>query len=201
MHLQSRYTATMTELRDSNITNALTAMPRKLFVGQDQADSADLDRPLAIGYGQTISQPTTVKRMLKWLGPKPGDRILDIGSGSGWTTALLSYLVGPDGHVDAVEVIPQLVEFGRANCERAGAKDNVRFHEAGTEVGLPKKPAYDRILVSAGADEMPTRLFEQIKTGGKIVIPLKSSILEISNLGADEFDTTEHPGYVFVPLV
>ena len=89
-----------------------------------------LTSPLPIGFGQTISQPTTVKFMLSWLDAMPGDEVLDIGSGSGWTSALLADIVGPQGIVYAVERIPELVKFGRDNCRRLGI-ENVFFFQAG----------------------------------------------------------------------
>src|SRR4051812_49232849 len=101
------------------IEQAFESVSRKNFVPEDLADRVLIDAPLPIGFGQTISQPTTVKMMLEWLGPQAGDKVLDVGSGSGWTTALLSHLVGPKGQVYAVELVPQLVDFGRQNAQRA----------------------------------------------------------------------------------
>lgn len=158
------------------------------------------DMPLPIGYSQTISQPTTVEMMLEWLEVQPGDKVLDVGSGSGWTTALLSVLAGPKGHVYAVERIPELVEFGRDNVERLGTR-NVSFHQAGDEFGLPAESPFDRILVSASADELPNGLINQLKPGGKLVIPVQNSIFEIRKKPGGEVESTEHPGFVFVPLL
>src|SRR5450830_1043363 len=96
------------------ISNAFNEIDRVDFVPNDQKSRAHLDIPLPIGHGQTISQPYTVRRMLEWLDARAGDIILDVGSGSGWTTVLLSFIVGPDGVVYAVERIPELLKFGKA---------------------------------------------------------------------------------------
>lgn len=161
---------------------------------------AAVDAPLPIGYGQTISQPTTVEMMLGWLEPEPGNKVLDVGSGSGWTTALLAQLVGPTGMVYAVELIPELVEFGRQNVERLGI-GNAKFYRTGKQLGLPKHAPYDRILVSAAAEELPKQLIEQLKPGGKLVVPVRNDILEIEKEKDGSYEQAVHPGFVFVPLI
>jgi protein-L-isoaspartate(D-aspartate) O-methyltransferase len=182
------------------IEEAFNAIDRKLFVPKYLREHADIDAPLPIGYGQTISQPFTVKSMLEWLDAKEGDKVLDVGSGSGWTTALLSHIIGPRGKVYAVEIIPQLVKRGRDNCKKAGIK-NAKFHQAGKEYGLPEHAPYDRILVSASADELPTILIDQLRVGGKLVIPVQNDILEVIKNSDNTYDTVPHPGFIFVPLV
>jgi protein-L-isoaspartate(D-aspartate) O-methyltransferase len=182
------------------IEKALSVVKRAEFVPEYLQDQVDIDTPLPIGYGQTISQPTTLKMMLKWLEAQPRDRVLDVGSGSGWSTALLAHIVGPKGKIYAVEKIPELVDFGRGNCQKSGVK-NVKFFEAGNALGLPKYAPYDRILVSAAACEFPKKLVEQLKVGGKLVIPIRSDILEIEKESKSSYSTKIHPGFVFVPLV
>lgn len=182
------------------IDQAFHNVPRSEFLPENIRGRASEDQPLPIGYGQTNSQPSTVRLMLEWLGAQPGDHVLDIGSGSGWTTALLSRLVTPDGTVVATEKLPQLVVFGRENCERLGIK-NVSFHEAGQVLGWPPEAPYDRILVSAGADQLPLEVLDQLKPGGKLVIPVLDEILEIETDGENEIYVTHHPGFVFVPLL
>jgi protein-L-isoaspartate(D-aspartate) O-methyltransferase len=182
------------------IDQAFKAVKRANFVPHEVKKAADIDMPLPIGFGQTNSQPTTVRMMLRWLDPKPGDKVLDVGSGSGWTTTLLAYLVGSKGKVYAVERIPQLLEFGKENCQRAGVK-NVEFFKAGKEYGLPDKAPFDRILVSASAQELPAGLPSQLKVGGKMVIPVASNILEITRASEQDYETQVHLGFVFVPLV
>lgn len=183
-----------------DIEQAMQTIDRKDFLPEEYWAEARQDRPLPIGYGQTNSQPTTVRRMLEWLDPWPGDNVLDIGSGSGWTSALLGAIVGENGHVSAVEVIPELVQLGRENCDRAGCT-NVRFFQAGRTVGLPVYGPYDRILVSAGAAKLPGELLSQLKSPGKLVIPIGETIHEIEKNEAGELTDTEYYGYVFVPLI
>ena len=190
---------------DSNsglrIEEAFDVVDRAQFMPDNVRHLADIDNAVPIGYDQTISQPYTVRLMLQWLDAQPGNKVLDIGSGSGWTTALLSHLVGKKGQVYAVERIPELVEFGRDNCERFGVK-NAYFSTAGEELGLPEEAPFDRILVSASADEFPEELMEQLNINGKLVIPVQNDILEITKTSEKNGrDVRKHPGFVFVPLL
>ena len=173
---------------------------REDFVPDDIRDQTFKNIALPIGYGQTISQPSTVFKMLEWLEPEADNKILDVGSGSGWTTALLSYLVGQKGFIYAVERIPELLEFGRQNCQNAEVK-NIKFYLADKEFGLPKLAPFDRILVSAATDKLPKSLLKQLKIDGKMVIPVNNDILEIAKLSDKNLQIILHPGYVFVPLI
>lgn len=183
-----------------HIERAISKFSRQDFVPEEVRFHAHLDIPLPIGFGQSISQPTTVQYMLEWLDPKPGEIILDLGSGSGWTTALLSELVGSGGQVYAVERIPELVAFGARNCEQVGIT-NARFFLAGEQYGLPELAPYDRILVNAAATSLPGEILEQLKVDGKLVIPVGEDVLEITKLSDDENFTRMHPGFAFVPLI
>lgn len=183
-----------------SIDDAFRTVDRRYFVLPEYRKLAEQDQPLPIGYGQTISQPSTVRSMLEWLCVEPGHKVLDVGSGSGWTTALLSQLVKPNGRVVAVELIPELVELGRDNCERAECH-NVEFHYAGNQYGWPSEAHYDRILVSASAHELPPELIDQLKSGGKLVVPIGNTIHEITKRPSGELDDRRHFGYVFVPLL
>jgi protein-L-isoaspartate(D-aspartate) O-methyltransferase len=182
------------------IGQAFAKIDRANFMPPPVKSMAGADTPLPIGYGQTISQPSTVEMMLEWLDAQPGDKVLDVGSGSGWTAALLSHIVGPKGKVYAVELVPELLEFGRDNAERAGVK-NAEFFQAGDKYGLPEHGQFDRILVSAAADKIPQELLDQLKPGGKLVIPVHNTIYEISKNQNGEVESIEHPGFVFVPLI
>lgn len=179
---------------------AFRAIPRKLFLPEGEVGRADWDVALPIGFGQTNSQPTTVERMLGWLEVEPGNHVLDVGSGSGWTTALLGVLVGTKGRVVAVEIVPELVRFGRRNCARAGIT-NVEFHEAGRQYGFAAKAPYDRILVSAAARTVPVELLEQLAPGGILVIPVGHAIHTIQKLPDGSIESEVHAGYAFVPLL
>jgi protein-L-isoaspartate(D-aspartate) O-methyltransferase len=182
------------------IAAAFQAMPREGFVPATQRAAAGLDMPLPIGYEQTNSQPATVRLMLEWLNVQPGQDVLDVGSGSGWTTALLAILTGPAGQVYAVELVPALLEFGRANCERAGLT-NAIFFGAGPVLGLPEHAPYDRILVSAAARSLPPTLLDQLKPGGRMVIPVGDEIRVITKSDRGRIQTMAYPGFAFVPLI
>ncbi len=183
-----------------DIDEAFRAHQRKEFLPPEQRSLAGLDAPLPVGFNQTNSQPSTVRRMLDWLGVQPGQKVLDVGSGSGWTTALLAHLVGEAGMVYAVEKVPELVVFGRENCRKQGV-ENVSFHAAGDEPGLPEHAPYDRILVSAAAPQLPEGLLTQLVKDGRLVIPVKDSIYVLDKHKDGSHSIREYPGYAFVPLV
>ena len=181
------------------LEEAFDAIDRKDFIVSDCAVEAYEDYPLPIGYEQTISQPTTVFFMLELLDVKAGNKVLDIGSGSGWTTALLSKLAGEHGYVRGVERIPELIVFGQANLKKYQLK-NTEIMKALDTYGWPGE-LYDRILVSAGAEELPQELIDQLKPEGVMVIPVGDSILKICKLKNGNIEKTEFPGFVFVPLI
>lgn len=186
-------------LRSKNIIEAFRNVDRADFVAYRDAADIYEDYPLGIGNGQTISQPRTVAMMFEMLSPKKGQTILDIGSGSGWTTALLAYIVGESGYVVGVERVSELVEFGRKNLKKYNFK-NAKIIEAGDELGIDGE-VFDRILVSAAAEEFPYELKKQLKVGGKIVIPVQNSIYEMIKDKNGELDGVEHYGFTFVPLI
>lgn len=169
------------------------------FLPEDVKYLADLDEPLPIGFGQTNSQPYTVRLMLSWLGPKEGHKILEVGSGSGWVAALIADIIGSKGCVYALEKIPELLRFGADNCQKQGIK-NVIFLPPGPKQGLPEYSPYDRIIVSASASHVPKGLVEQLKAGGRLIIPVLDSILEIDKINEFDYEILEHPGFTFVPL-
>ncbi len=186
-------------LRTPEIIEVFLSVDRKLFVHPQDADNAYGDYPLPIGYGQTISQPTTVAFMLELLQPRPGEKILDVGSGSGWTTALLAQLVGPAGTVYGVEVVPKLVQFGQENLERA-CLGNATIEQAGDRMGNPWYAPFDRILVSAAATELPQALVDQLRPGGVIVIPIGSAVCRVSKDASSHCTMETFDGFAFVPL-
>ena len=161
--------------------------------------------------------------MLEKLEPKEGEKVLDIGSGSGWTTALLAYIVSKEprtknqepnknqeprsndhkGKVIAIEVVPELVEFGKNNVAKYNyiEKGIVQFVCADGTKGYPKEAPYDKILCSASAKTLPEAWKRQLKIGGKIVTPIGTSIWVFEKVKEDEFLSQEFPGFVFVPLI
>lgn len=182
------------------VDKAFQTIRRENFLPREIKSQAHNDWALPIGFNQTNSQPTTVRLMLSWLDARPGQRVLDVGSGSGWTSALLAYIVGPTGQVKAVERIPELVKFGASNCQKIGL-NNVRFFQAGEELGLLEYAPYDRILVSATADSLPEDLIAQLSPGGRMVIPVHSSVLVVNKSTRGKTEVIEHPGFIFVPLL
>lgn len=190
-------------LRSDQIIDALSKINRVEFVPDDLVHEAEKNIPLPIGFGQTISQPLTVAVMLELLDPEVGHNILDVGSGSGWTTALLSKIVGKDGKVTALERIPELFELGRKNIDKFDfIRENIaEVYCADGSMGWEPNAPYDRILVSASADEIPKALKNQLKIGGKMVIPVYNNIWYLEKKGEDEFYKEEYRGFSFVPLI
>ena len=182
------------------IINAFESVDRIDFVKSENTRSAYEDRPLPIGFGQTISQPTTVAFMLERLQVKSGEKVLDVGSGSGWTTALLAHLVGKSGTVVGIERVEALAKFGKVNLAKYGY-DFAEIIKAEKELGYPKKAPYDKILVSAAAPEVPPELIDQLKIDGVMVLPVKSSIYKVIKTSEKKHDQEEFYGFSFVPLV
>ncbi len=174
---------------------------------------AEIDEAMPIGYSQTISQPAVVAFMMERLKPVPGDKILDIGSGSGWTTALLAQIIGPKGKVFAIELIPELKEFGEKNVGKYNfiKKGIAEFICADGSKGYKREAPYDKILVSAAGKKIPAEWKKQVKTRGRIVAPVQSSILVLTKKSPSfakdatgkekEFEEKEYPGFAFVPLI
>ncbi len=190
-------------LKSNPLEKALLKTPRHLFVPEDLQKSAYRDYPLHIGRGQTISQPSTVVLMTQLLEPKAGQKILEIGTGSGWQSALLSRLVGKKGKVFTLEIISELAESAGKNLAKLKIK-NVEVIECNGSVGLESKAPFDRIIITAAAPSIPDALKSQLKTGGKLVAPVgdryaqKMTIIKKTRNG---FETEEMPSYfAFVPL-
>lgn len=186
-------------LRTPRIIHAFEKIDRKYFVPQGFEENIYVDAPLPIGEGQTISQPSTVAFMLELLAPQEGDSVLDIGSGSGWTTSLLCEIVGKNGRVIGMERVDELVKTGQKNLSQFGFK-NCRIEKAGEKLGKPKE-VFDKILVSASAPQIPTELFEQLKIGATLVIPVQNSIFKFKKLSDTKIQKEEYTGFVFVPLI
>lgn len=190
-------------LKTPRLIAAFRAIDRAEFVLPELKHEAYLDVPLSIGYGQTISQPTTVAMLLEWLQPKEGNKILDVGSGSGWTTALLSSIVGATGRVIGVELISELAEFGRQNVAKYNfIKTGIaELRNESAEYGFPKDAPFDRILSGASATRVPSAWREQLAVGGRMVLPVKDSVWLFVKNPDGSFAEEEYPGFAFVPFV
>ena len=186
-------------LKSPMLELAFKSVDRKDFMLEDFQDSAYEDHPFPIGYQQTISQPFTVVFMLELLDLREDNKILDIGSGSGWTAALMAFIVSKTGSVTGVERVKELVEFGKQNIKKYHFP-HTKIIKAKDSIGLEGE-LFDRILVSASAENFPKELLTQLDRGGKMVIPVGNSIF----LFEKDFDGTvhkiEYPGFVFVPLI
>jgi len=190
-------------IRSEAVRRAFLRFPRYLFVEERYRKYAHLDEPLPIPAGQTISAPHMVAIMLELAELKPGMKVLEIGTGSGWNAALISELVKTD--VYTIERIPELVEFARKNLQRVGVKTVHVFLGDGT-LGFPPKVPYDRIIVTAGGPDIPKPLIEQLKPGGKLIIPVGSyhlwqDLLEVIKLKDGSIKVRNHGGVAFVPLI
>ncbi len=190
-------------LKTARIIEAFQKIKRADFLREDMRGLAELNEALPIGCEQTISQPLTVAFMLEQLQPERGQKILDIGSGSGWTSALLARITGEKGKVIALEIIPELKKFGEKNVGKYNfvEKGIVKFIRANGSRGYKKEAPYDRILASASAGEIPFAWKEQLKIDGRIVAPKGNSIWTIIKKSESDFEEIEHPGFAFVPLV
>jgi protein-L-isoaspartate(D-aspartate) O-methyltransferase len=195
-------------LPDSGIAGAFKRAKRGWFLPESQKIFADIEAPIMIGCGQTNSQPATVAFMLERLNPKKGDKALDIGCGSGWTTALLSELVGIDGSVYGLEIIPELCEQAKINLDKHGyiLKGNVQIYCTDAKNGLKEHSPFDVILVSAAASKVPPELLRELKIGGRMIIPvgnqgMSQTLFLITKVAENDFLTRKYPGFVFVPFV
>ena len=181
------------------VAGAFAAHPREGFLPAAERGRAAHDGPIPIGGGQTNSQPRTVEAMLRLLDVRPGDRVLDVGAGSGWTTALLSRLAGPSGRVVGVERLPALADWGNANLRTAGVDAEVHLATPGI-LGLPELGPWDRVLVSAEAHEVPADLLGQLADPGRMVLPVGPHLTLVVRVGGRDVVTT-HGLYRFVPLI
>ena len=153
---------------DRRVLDAMAKVPRERFVFDRDRRRAYLDMPLRIGFGQTISQPYMVAIICQTADVREGDRVLDIGTGSGYQAAVLAEL---GGEVHTIERIPELADRAKANLEAAGY-DSVEVHVGDGSLGLPEHAPYDAIVVAAAAPDIPTSLYEQLVAGGRLVVPV-----------------------------
>ncbi|MFN2114918.1 MAG: protein-L-isoaspartate(D-aspartate) O-methyltransferase [Anaerolineae bacterium] len=187
-------------IRDPAVLGALRAVPREKFVPVDQVAAAYDNRPLPIGHGQTISQPYIVGLMTSALDLRPRDRVLEVGTGSGYQAAVLAELVD---HVFTIEIILELATRAAATLAVLGY-ENVTVRHGDGYVGWREKAPFDGIVVTAAPDHVPRRLCEQLVDGGRLVIPVGASgcyqELQLIERCGDDFKVTSLGGVQFVPL-
>ena len=158
------------EISDKRVLAAMARVPREFFVPADHYHSAYEDIPLSIGFGQTISQPFIVALMTQALELKGSEKVLELGTGSGYQTAILAELAK---WVVSVERIPQLTESARQVLDKLGYT-NVEIHVAGESLGWRAGAPYDAIIVTAAAPRVPGMLLDRLTLGGRLVIPVGS---------------------------
>ena len=182
-----------------HIKELLQKVPRARFLPPEVRRYWLMDRPLALSHGATNSQPSTVAAMLRLLDAQPGQKVLDVGSGSGWSTALLAEIVGPNGRVIGVERLEPLIATAREALGKDWPWAEIRRDVPG-QLGAPDDGPYDRILVSAMAEDVPQALIDQLADGGILVVPAAGVMHRVVKTG-DDIQITEHGRYTFVPLI
>ena len=191
-------------LRTPRIIEAFIKIPRHLFVREDFLSHAYDDIPLPTFRGQTISQPTTVAIMTEALNPKPGEKILEIGAGSGWQAALLAYCVGKKGKVITIDLEKTLVEFARRNLKKLKLKLNVEVIQWDGKKGYEKEAPYHKCIITAACKEIPRPVIKQVKSGGRIVAPVGDAwgqrMIVLDKISEKKFKTKDLGSFIFVPL-
>ncbi len=189
-------------IKTKAVEKAFLEIPRELFVPEKLKDYAYVDTPLEIGNGQTISAPHMVAIMCEALDLKKGQKILEIGAGSGYHAAIVSKLIGDKGHLYTIERFPSLADNAKKNLERADIK-NVTVELGDGSEGLPKYAPYDSIYVTCASPCIPPPLVEQLKDTGKLLIPVGQFIskLELLEKKNKKIIAKDLGGCAFVPLV
>lgn len=193
-------------LRSAEIERALKYVDRAKFVPDEYSVSAYDDTPLPIGQRQTISQPYTVVFMLELLGPKRGERIMDVGSGSGWQAALLAELIGARGKVYTIEIMPELCAILRRNIARfPKLAPRIKCYCQSAYGGLSDIArdigGFDAIIAAAEVRDVPLAWRQQLKVGGRLVYPKANSLFLEVKQEDGTFGVDEYPGFAFVPFV
>ena len=190
-------------LKTPKIIEAFRKIPRHLFVRKDFLKHAYDDIPLPTFRSQTISQPYTIAIMIEALEPKEGEKILEIGAGSGYNAALLGFCVGREGRVITIELEPELVEFARKNIKKVKLK-NVEVILGDGKEGYPEESPYDKCMITAACKEIPKPVMKQVKVGGRIVAPVGDffgqRMIVLDKISEDKFKKMDLGSFIFVPL-
>jgi len=158
-------------IKSPAVEKAFLHVPREIFFSEQERAQAYVDSAFSIGFGQTISQPTTIAVMLEMLDARPGQKVLEVGAGSGYVLSLLSEIVGAKGNVFGIEIVPELVQQAKENLEKLNNRNIELTFRDGT-LGWKEKSPFDRVVFSAAAPEIPSPIIEQLAEGGKVVAPV-----------------------------
>ncbi|MBN2100352.1 protein-L-isoaspartate O-methyltransferase [Candidatus Dojkabacteria bacterium] len=194
------------------IINAFKDTPRIGFLPERHKSYDSLNAPLPLQHGQTTSQPLTIAFMIELLKPRAGNKILEIGYGSGWQTAILAKIACPNpkssnkscGKVYAYEIVPQIADFGERKLEEnlpADLRKKIHLYKHDFSKNLDENKLYDRIISGAAFKERPTDLIKSLSIGGIMVFPSQArDIRRVERTGEDEYIEETYPGFVFVPV-
>jgi protein-L-isoaspartate(D-aspartate) O-methyltransferase len=188
-------------VKSERVLAAMHRIDRARFVPEEWMAEAYADKPLPLAEMSTISQPYIVALMTESLDPQPQDRVLEIGCGSGYQTAILAAL---SLHVYSLEILPMLADLARFRLAEFGVKNTTVLQRSGWE-GLPEHAPYQRILVTAAPDKMPTPLLDQLDVGGRMVVPVGSGeqqeLLQVDKVAPTKFEERTIAPVRFVPMV
>ena len=189
-------------INDKNVLNALEKIPRHLFIPERLQEEAYGNYPLEIGHRQTISQPYTTAFMLQALELKENDKVLEVGTGSGWSTALTAFIIKP-GKVYSIETIPELSKSAKENIKRTKLK-NIQIFIGDGGKGLKKFMPYDKIIVNAACSKLPKILINQLKFNGVLLAPIgnlyEQDMIKVVK-EKNKIITQNLGGFIFVPLI
>ena len=165
-------------VKDKRIIEAFKKVPRENFIRKEQLDEAYGDYPLAIGEGQTISQPTTVMIMTQALELKEGDKVLEVGAGSGYQAAIIANIIGKKGKVISAEIADDLARFAKTNIKKLKLS-NIKIIKHDGSKGYKEEAPYDKIIITAACPRIPKPLISQLKENGIIVAPVGSMLEQV----------------------
>jgi len=189
-------------IEDEKVLEAFGKIPRHLFVPKEELDLAYHNIPLEVAKGQTISQPYTIAVMLEALELKKGDKVLEVGSCSGYNAALIAHIIGEKGFVYTTEIVPELVAISEHNLNKMKIK-NIKIIATDGSLGWPENAPYDKIIITAACPKIPPPLIEQLKEKGIIVAPVGPRFSQRMIKAVKEKEKLKHESlgfFMFVPL-